>query len=334
MDSQTKQLWSDIQSGEFDINNQELFFTTLIRGFVYDINKSIKVRNKLIPHYILNTGDDIMYLEIKGQDHSKEPLETVNEDFVYSQIPRCILQPEGMNIPTDQLTSPYSYGVFHVEWDDIIYAFRAEFRRIPINFTVSLKYYFDNFTDALATTQQIITKLSFINTFSIVYLGQTIPCSYKIPDDFTTEKMIEFDGLTTDNRSRTLSLELSIESNLPVIYSDTTVPSDLFIRQASPSISQFEEITDVHQNTTFEGSIDSVWNDDRVISSNNSVGLFSRGSIVKKDADEEAYQDTGSGGTTPGSLTPSEESGENFTETRKTSEIVLNTKIDFKNNKN
>lgn len=231
MDDLTKKIWAEIRSNHVDINDLELFIPTVMKGFIYKLNQNLKLRDIYIPHYIINTGDDIMYLEPKGQKQSIEPIENSNENFVYSQIPRCMVQPTGINIPTDQLTSPYSYGNFQLEYNDMLYTFRGEFRRMPLTLNFSLKYYFDSLTDALDVSQQIIANLAFINNFSIVYLGQRIHCSYKIPEDFNTEFMMEFDGITTDNKARTLSLELEVMTNFPIVYSETVIPADSYIKQ-------------------------------------------------------------------------------------------------------
>ena len=163
MDKETKELWENLRRGNVDINNQQLFFSIIAKGFIYKLNQNLKLRGKSIPHYILNTGDDIMYLEVKGQDHSIEPTEVSNENFVYSQIPRCMIQPTGINVQLDQLTNPYSHGRFEIEHNDMIYNFRAEFRRIPVTYGFSLKYYLDNFTDSLNVIQQIITNQTLFN---------------------------------------------------------------------------------------------------------------------------------------------------------------------------
>jgi hypothetical protein len=242
MDDITKQIWNMVKSGELDINNQQLFFSIVAKGFIYKLNKNLKLRGKYIPHYIINTGDDILYLEMKGQDHSIEPLEVSNEKFVYSQIPRCLIQPSGINIQTDQLTNPYAHGNFQVEHDDMIYNFRAEFRRMPIVYAFTLKYYFDSYTDVLNVVQQIITNLAFINRFNVIYLGQQIECTYNIPESENIEYMMEFDGISTDQKTRTLSMDIEVATNIPVVYPDTVIPTDSIIKSVILGESKHEII--------------------------------------------------------------------------------------------
>ena len=122
-------------------------------------------------------------------------------------------------------------GNFDVEYDDLVHGFHAEFRRMPIKMNVSLKYYLDNFIDTLALTQQIITKLLFIQNFTFTYLGQTIRASYKVPSSYSHEKNITFDGGTTDQKLRTIELTLEVESNLPVYNERTAVENDKFFKQ-------------------------------------------------------------------------------------------------------
>lgn len=212
-----------IVKGEIDVNNQELFMSTLFKALLHNLNHQMLLRDKNIPHFILNTGDDIMWLENKGQDNSKEPYQVSNEDYIYNSVPRCIVNLGGIEVLEDQITSPYSRGEFEISDDDIIQAFSAEFRRMPLKFSVTLKYYLDSFTDVLSVTQYIITKLLFIRTFKFDYLGQIIEASYKVPTSFDNEKNITFDGGTTEQKLRTIELTLEVETNMPVYDERTTI---------------------------------------------------------------------------------------------------------------
>ena len=216
-----------IVKGEIDVNNQELFMSTLFRALLYNLNQQIKLRDKKIPHFILNTGDDIMWLENKGQDINKDPLGVPNEDYIYNSVPRCMVNLGGIEVLEDQITSPYTRGDFEFSYDDVLKGFSAEFRRMPLKFSVTLKYYLDSFTDVLSVTQYIITKLLFIRTFKFDYMGQTIQASYKVPTSFSDEKNITFDGGTTEQKLRSIELSLEVETNLPVFNERTVIENDL-----------------------------------------------------------------------------------------------------------
>lgn len=224
-----KELRYKINKGEIDINNMSNFFSILLKGLIFNLNNRIFLHGVSVPHYIINTGDDTMYLEVKGQDHSIEPQEISNEKYVYSMIPRCVVNPGGIDVIGDQLTNPFTRGTLNVEYEGRVVSFNSEYRRIPIKMTIGLKYYVDTFTDSLSIAQQIISKLIFLQTFSISYMGQNIRCSYKVPESISPEKNIEFDGGTTDQKARTIELDLELETNFPVYDGSTAIEDDLLI---------------------------------------------------------------------------------------------------------
>ena len=223
---------TNIRKGEIDINNQDLFFSILIKGLLNNLDNKIKIRNKIVPHYIIHTGDDTMYLNMKGYDHNKEIVE-ISTDEIYSTIPRCMVNPGNIDLIPDQLSSPYSSGILQFEYDEKIYSLCGEFRRMPIRLSCDIKYYVDPYQDMLSLIQQIISKLSFIQTYNITYLGQLIKCSYKIPESFSDQHTMDIDGTTTDSKLKTLSLSLEIETTFPVWNEKTIVSNDMRINTIS-----------------------------------------------------------------------------------------------------
>jgi hypothetical protein len=215
-----------IREGKIDINNQELFFSTLIKGLMLRLDDDISIRGISVPHLIIHTGSDVLYLEHKGYDQSIEPMQVSNEDYTYNVVPRCVVSPGGIELVADQLTNPYSFGQFQYESNEEILNLTAEFRRMPIKLNVELKYLTDSYRDLLELTQQVLTKLSFIRTYYITYMGQSIQCSYRIPDSFSGEYITELDGTTTDSKNKTMNIALEVESNLPIISPRTIMSSD------------------------------------------------------------------------------------------------------------
>lgn len=219
---------SKLRSEELDCNDTQLFFSTLIKGLMTDLNRLIKIRNVPVPHMIINTGDDTMWLLEKDYDRSKEPFENTNEQYIYGIVPRCIVNLGSLDMVPDQLTNPYARGQFQYEYEDQLYTLSAEFRRMPVKVQVTLKYVFDTFRDVLEMMQHVCCKLAFIRTFKFVYLGQTISCTYKIPESVDDQHMTEITGDATESRDRIVELTLEVESNLPV-YSSPTITEDVRI---------------------------------------------------------------------------------------------------------
>ena len=234
------QLIEDIRQGVIDINNQQNIFSILLKGLIVDLNNGISIRGIPVPHMILHTGDDTMYLENKNLNYSAESIEVTNENYVYNIIPRCILNPGGVNFMTDQLTSSHAIGQLQIEYKDDIHRLVGEFRRLPFNIGVELQYYLDTFTDKLELMQQVATKLAFIRTYKIVYLGQVITCSYKIPESMQGEWMMELDGSIDGNRSKKVNISLEIECNLPVFEPRTIMDPSIQVSDSGAGICAHE----------------------------------------------------------------------------------------------
>lgn len=239
----TEIIVSKIRNGELDINVQDLFMSALIKGLLYKLNSEIKIRGVEVPHIILHTGDDKMWIETKGYNNSIEPLTISNENSVYSIIPKCVVNLSTIDLDLNQLTSPYSNGVLQYESknDDIsgVYSLTGEFRRVPIKISVDLKYYTDSYTDMLELIQYVITNLAFIKTYDIMYMGQKIKCSYKIPESFGEEHTMELDGSLSDGREHSLNLSIEVESNLPVFNNRTIASAEKIIVTTVSNISTF-----------------------------------------------------------------------------------------------
>ena len=137
---EVKEIVEKIRKGEIDINNQELFFSTLIKGLILKLKEDISIRGIPVPHIIVHTGSDALYLEKKGQDQSIEPLEISNENYIYNITPRCVVNPGGIDLIVDQLTNPYILGQLQYDSGDNLYNLVGEFRRLPLKLNVELKY--------------------------------------------------------------------------------------------------------------------------------------------------------------------------------------------------
>ena len=194
-----------------------------------------------IPHIILNTGDDTLYLSVKGQDQSKEPYEITNENYVYNTIPRCIVNPKGINLIPSQLTTPYSNGIFTYESENEVVAFSAEFRRMPLTMSFEMTYLLDSYNDSIELIQQIISKLSFIQIYYITYMGQQITCSYRIPDSFESDYSITLDGNYSDDKLRKINLSIEVETNFPIFNNRSIIRTDHYIKQPDYNISSKKE---------------------------------------------------------------------------------------------
>lgn len=221
-----------IIKGGIDPNSCEDFFGGCIKAVLLWLNDNILlmkdgVTPRKVPHFILNTGDELMYRELMNYQYDRGGKVT-DEDFVYNAIPRCIVETGSISTQPDQLTQPYVRGVFELPYDGQLWEFSAETRRVPVQLSLSLKYYIDSFQDALALSQRFITDILYIRTLKFQYMGETVQVSLKFPESFDTEKptSLEFGN---EGRFKTISIDLQVDTNIPVYNPRTAVPTDKVI---------------------------------------------------------------------------------------------------------
>lgn len=231
----TRELIEKIKKNEIDCNAQASFFGIVIRGLILALSEKIRLNGKPILHTIMHTGDDTVFVTDKGQDFSQEPYSVTNEDWPYAPVPCCYLTIGSIDTMPSQLTSPYSRGSFQIEADSQLFTLSAEFRRVPIQITIEAQYYVDSFNDALILLQAIIANLIYVHIFRVSYMGQIINCSYQTPESFSEEHLAELAGDTTENKKRTISFSLIINTNIPV-FNNRTVAGGSMITTAGSSI--------------------------------------------------------------------------------------------------
>ena len=61
-------------------------------------------------------------------------------------------------------------------------------------------------------------------------MGQSIKCSYKIPDSFDEEHSMEIDGAMSDNRLHSLSLSIELETNMPIFNNKTIMENKVITK--------------------------------------------------------------------------------------------------------
>jgi hypothetical protein len=171
-----------------------------------------------------------MWLETKGYDASVEPLTISNENAVYSIMPKCIVNPNGIDLDINQLTSPYSLGTLQYSDPEVgTIMLSGEFRRVPIKISIDLKYFTESYTDMLELIQYVISNLAFIRTYDIIYMGQKIKCSYKIPESFSDEHTMDIDGAMSESRDHNINFSIEVETNMPVFNNKTIMSTDKII---------------------------------------------------------------------------------------------------------
>ena len=242
-------------------NRDERFFGLLIKGTLAWLNKNIVLYNKPIKHFIFNTGSSIMYVESNGYKFSWN--ETTGEDTIYMSRPRCVVELGDISIDTSELTQPNIRGVYERDNNSNIEGFNAEFRRMPIQMSMSLNYVLSNFNESIVLLEELISKLSFQRYFKIVYLGQLIECSIEFPTSHSIN-INKIDMTSTETNQKNINIQVSICSSYPAFNELSEISSSSVIGKLSSNIEAYAN--NVDYTTDYQRkNIDMTKEDDKLV---------------------------------------------------------------------
>ena len=228
-------------------NRDERFFFFFLKGTLAWLNKILVLYNKQILHFIFNTGSSIMYVETNGYEFSWN--ETTGEDAMYMSRPRCVVELGDISIDTSELTQPNIRGVYERSNNSNIEGFNAEFRRMPIQISMSLNYVLSNFNESIVLLEELISKLSFQRYFKIVYLGQLIECSVEFPTS-NTININKIDMASTDTNQKNITIQINVCSSYPAFNELSEIQNNSIIGKLSSNLEIFRD--DIENTTNRE----------------------------------------------------------------------------------
>jgi len=288
-----ERVW-DIAKFDDLYNRDERFFSVLIKGMLGWLNNNIVLYGKPVKHFFHSTGSSYMYVENNGYYYSMT--ETSGEDYIYMQMPRCIIELSGINVPTEELTSPFAHGIYERKDGENIRGFYAQMRRIPIELDINLKYVLSNFNESIILSEEIISKLLFQRYFNISFLGQIIRCSIEFPQNFNIElNRVDMTDPTTNQKS--VQLSLKIASYYPAIDHTTEIPTDKVIKSFSfgALTNTFISLADginLHL-TNKDGHIDLAYENNEIVPNDAELKDEYGNNITKNDAINKIIQKSG-----------------------------------------
>ena len=203
-------------------NKDERFFSILVKGLIAWFNKNVVLYNKPIKHFIFSTGSSYMYVEANGYEFILS--ETSGTDWIYMEMPRCIIEISDISFNTESLTNCFSRGEYE-RYDDetnSISGYNAEIMRVPIEMNLQFKYVLSNFNETIVLLQEIIDKFIYQKFFTIIYLGQKIRCGIEFPTSEHLE-LNKIDMSSNETNQKILQFDIKLTSNYPAINERTEV---------------------------------------------------------------------------------------------------------------
>lgn len=201
-------------------NKDESVIRQLIVGLLADLNQKLYYHNQIdedtrvkvdIPFLFWISGDEAYLQQHFFNDSVRDPDSELAKTN-YEKLPRGIVECTGINIDSASLLNKYVYGTYNRLVGQEMKSFHSQFQMIPITMTFDVTVKVDNQLDIFKVTEVLIKKLYKNNAYS-VEVGHPneatfrCACYYKMPEDYTKERPIEF-SLDDDKRYQvTFSLD-------------------------------------------------------------------------------------------------------------------------------
>lgn len=154
----------------------------------------------------MNTGDEVFI-------HNSNP---DTGPKLYNRVPRMVLDPEGLTILIDQLTSPHNLGRF-VEKDNVVGSKSskvANVRRVPIEFPMQAQVYFSNIFEFFSFVEILLCTTYRDNIFDFYYNDIRFIGSYNYQDSFDPQSNQTL-GFDSEKRQRILPLNFNVDLQFP-----------------------------------------------------------------------------------------------------------------------
>jgi len=212
-------------------NKDDSIIRHIIIGLCADLNKKIfynqVVANELtkidIPFMYSLTGDEDFLNEQFLQD---DVIDTEKKHAIgnYETKPRGVVSFTSGAIDSGALLNKYIRGTYQKQVDGKMKAYVAQFQMIPFNMTFDAKIIVDTQLDVFRVLEKLIKTLYKNNAYS-VDVGTLdsgtyrIASYYKLPEDFETERPIEF--AFDDKKNRSINFTIELKSFIPSFETST-----------------------------------------------------------------------------------------------------------------
>jgi hypothetical protein len=207
-------------------NKDDSLIRHIIVGLLADLNNKVfyyiqkgedRQLVKIPFHYAITGSEEFLYDNFL-QDSLEDPGNSIAMGN-YNKLPIGIINMSSMSIDSASLVNKYIRGVYVKEMpDQTVRSFVSQFQMIPVNMNFDCTIKVDSLLDQFKISEALIKTLYKNNQFNVdagaLQEGTfRLASYYKMPEDYTTEKPIEFSF--ADNKQYTITFSIEMLSFIP-----------------------------------------------------------------------------------------------------------------------
>ena len=209
---------------DLEFNKDDVILRNIIVGVLATLNNRMwwyqqisqtEKQKVQVPFYFSTTGDERFLMDMFMNTVSSGGKDSTSAESVYNQLPRAILQLDGISIDAGSLTNKFVRAFYQrVQDDGTLQTFNSEVFMVPLKLSFTVDLYVDSNLDVFKGIQRTIEVFYKNNVFQIDIDGTRIPAVAQLPEDFAKERPIEFSF--GDKKEWKINYSIEVQTFMPI----------------------------------------------------------------------------------------------------------------------
>ena len=213
---------------DLEFNKDDVILRNIIVGVLATLNNKMWWYQQIsqtekqkvnVPFYFSTTGDERFLMDMFMNTVSAGGTDATHTESVYNQLPRAIMQLDGVSIEAGSLTNKFVRAFYQrVQDDGTLKTFNSEVFMVPLKLTFQCDLYVDSNLDVFKGMQRTIEIFYKHNLFQIDVDGTRIPAVASLPEDFAKERPIEFSF--GDKKEWKINYQIEVQTFMPIFKNE------------------------------------------------------------------------------------------------------------------
>ena len=213
---------------DLEFNKDDVVLRNIIVGVLATLNNKMwwyqqvsetEKQKVQVPFYFSTTGDERFLMDMFMNTVSSGGTDSTSAEAVYNQLPRAILQLDGISIDAGSLTNKFVRAFYQrVQDDGTLKAFNSEVFMVPLKLSFTVDLHVDSSLDVFKGIQRTIEIFYKNNVFQIDIDGTRIPAVAQLPEDFAKERPIEF--TFGDKKEWKINYSIEVQTFMPIFKNE------------------------------------------------------------------------------------------------------------------
>lgn len=209
---------------DLEFNKSDVILRNILIGVLATLNNKMYWYNRVsqtekkkinIPFYFSTTGDERFLMDTFMNTVSAGGTDDTKAESFYNQIPRGIVQLDGVTIDAGSMTNKFVRAFYQrVQDDGTLKTKSAEVFMVPLKMPFTVDIYVNTNIDIFKAMQRAIEIFYKHQVFQVDIDGTRIPAVASMPEDYSKERPIEYSF--GDKKEWKVTFNIEVQTFMPI----------------------------------------------------------------------------------------------------------------------